>query len=311
MPITTNCAPHPFTLRQLQYAVAVADTLSFRRAAERCHVSQPSLSTQIAELEGALGVRLFERDRRRVLVTSAGAALLDAARRVLVAADDLVGAARRAGDPLAGTLRVGVIPTVSPYLLPVATPALRAAHGRLNVRWLEDKTEVLVGRLHAGALDAALLALEAELGDVEHAVVANDPFLLAAPKDHPLAKRPGPASPGELREAEVLLLDDGHCLREQALAVCARAKASELEFRATSLPTLVSMVAGGAGVTLLPALAAPTEARRGELVLRPFAEPAPHRTIALVWRARSPLGSALRQVAATIRDALEAAPRHK
>jgi LysR family transcriptional regulator, hydrogen peroxide-inducible genes activator len=305
MAITTT-TPHPFSLRQLQYAAAVAETLSFRRAAERCHVSQPSLSTQIAELEGALGVRLFERDRRRVLVTSAGRALLDAARNVLLAADDLVAVARRAGDPLAGTLRVGVIPTVSPYLLPSATPALRAAFPALNVQWLEDKTEVLVARLQAGALDAALLALEAELGDVEHAVVAKDPFLLAAPKGHPLARRPGLATPAELREADVLLLDEGHCLREQALAVCTRGRARELEFRATSLATLVSMVAGGAGVTLLPQLAAPFEARRGELVLRAFAEPAPHRTLALVWRARSPLAVPLKRVAETLREAVEA-----
>jgi LysR family hydrogen peroxide-inducible transcriptional activator len=304
----TSPTPHPFTLRQLQYAAAVADTLSFRRAAERCHVSQPSLSTQIAELEGGLGVRLFERDRRRVLVTSAGRALVDEARRVLLAAEDLVTAARRAGDPLAGTLRIGVIPTVSPYVLPAATPALRAAYPALTLQWLEDKTDVLVARLHAGALDAALLALEADLGDVEHAVVVKDPFLLAAPPGHPLVTRPGLASPAELREADVLLLDDGHCLREQALAVCARGRAHELEFRATSLATLVSMVVGGAGVTLLPKLAAATEARRGELVLRAFAAPAPHRTIVLVWRTRSPLAGALRQVAGTLRGAL-ASPR--
>src|SRR5262245_57034486 len=118
-------APHPFSLRQLQYAVAVADSLSFRKAAERCHVSQPSLSAQLAQLEDALGVRLFERDRRGVLATAAGQELVERARRALVAADDLVAAARRAGDPLAGTLRIGVIPTISPYLLPAATPALR------------------------------------------------------------------------------------------------------------------------------------------------------------------------------------------
>lgn len=301
----TSPAPHPFTLRQLQYAVAVADTLSFRRAAESCHVSQPSLSTQIAELEGALGVRLFERDRRRVLLTSAGRAIVDEARRVLLAAEDLGTAARRAGDPLAGTIRIGVIPTVSPYVLPAATPALRAAYPALTVQWLEDKTDVLVARLHAGALDAALLALEAELGDVEHALVAKDPFLLAAPRGHPLATRRGPASTAELRDTDVLLLDDGHCLREQALAVCARGRAHELEFRATSLATLVSMVAGGAGVTLLPQLAAAAEARGGDLVLRPFADPAPYRTIALVWRTRSPLAGALREIAGTLRTTVE------
>ncbi|MGC3996506.1 MAG: LysR substrate-binding domain-containing protein [Anaeromyxobacter sp.] len=300
-------APHPFTLRQLQYAVAVADTLSFRRAAERCRVSQPSLSTQLAQLEDALGVRLFERDRRRVLVTAAGAGLLDAARRVLVGADDLVETARRAGDPLSGTLRVGVIPTISPYLLPPASPAIRAAYPRLKLVWLEDKTEVLVARLRAGALDAALLALEADLGEVDHEEIARDPFVLAAPRGHPLAERSGPATPAELRGADVLLLDDGHCLRAQALEVCSKARAHELAFRATSLPTLVQMVASGAGVTLLPRLALPAEGRK-ELKLRPFAPPAPHRTLALVWRRHAPLGPALRRLAGTIREAY---PDHK
>ncbi|HEY7371637.1 MAG TPA: LysR family transcriptional regulator, partial [Polyangia bacterium] len=142
-------APHPASLRQLQYAVALADTRSFRRAAERCGVSQPSLSAQLSQLEGALGVRLFERDRRRVLLTPAGEGLIERARRVLVDADDLVDAARRLGDPLAGTLAIGVIPTVSPYLLPAAAPAIRRVHPRLTVRWVEDKTEMLARELHA------------------------------------------------------------------------------------------------------------------------------------------------------------------
>ena len=151
--------PHAASLRQLQYAVAVADTRSFRRAAQQCGVSQPSLSAQLAQLEGALGVRLFERDRRRVLPTPAGDALIERARRVLIDADDLVDAARRLGDPLAGPLSIGVIPTISPYLLPAAAPAIRRAHPRLSVRWVEDKTETLARELHAGRLDAALLAL--------------------------------------------------------------------------------------------------------------------------------------------------------
>src|SRR5262244_979563 len=187
-------APHPASLRQLQYAVAVADTRSFRRAAERCGVSQPSLSAQLAQLEGALGVRLFERDRRRVLPTPAGEALLERARRVLLDADDLVDAARRLGDPLAGTLAIGVIPTVSPYLLPAAAPAIRRAHPRLTVRWLEDKTEILARELHAGRLDAALLALEADLGGpLQREVIGRDRFVLAA-RAHPLAKPARPAS---------------------------------------------------------------------------------------------------------------------
>lgn len=296
-------APHPFSLRQLQYVVAVADTLSFRQAAAACRVSQPSLSAQLAQVEDALGCRLFERDRRRVLLTGAGRELLERARSVLREADDLLEAARRLGDPLAGTLRLGVIPTVSPYLLPSLAGPLRRSFASLSVVWVEDKTEVLIRSLEAGALDGALLALEAELGEVERELIAEDPFVLAVPRGHPLSKRSRPAAARELRGQSVLLLDEGHCFREQALAVCSSAEAQELEFRATSLPTLVQMVAAGAGVTLLPALAVPVEARRAELHLRPFARPAPHRTIALVWRARSPLGPSLRRVAEVIRGA--------
>ena len=295
--------PHSFSLRQLQYAVAVGESLSFRKAAEACHVSQPSLSAQLAQLEEALGVRLFERDRRRVLATAAGKELVDRARTVLLEANDLVAAARRAGDPLAGTLRIGVIPTMSPYLLPSATPALRIAYPRLTTVWVEDKTETLVRSLDAGALDAALLALEAEIGDVEHEVVAHDPFVLATRPDDPLGTKTTPAKAAELRDASVLLLDDGHCFRDQALAFCSSAKAHELEFRATSLPTLAHMVAAGAGVTVLPELAVSTEAQRAGLRVRAFATPVPHRTLALVWRKRSPLASALGKLASTIREA--------
>lgn len=303
-----SAAPHPFTLRQLQYALAVGEALSFRRAAERCRVAQPSLSAQIAALEGALGVRLFERSRRQVLVTPAGVALLEGARAVLAAAEALVESARGASDPFSGRLRLGVIPTVSPYLLPSAAPALRRAYPRLRLEWLEEKTEVLVARLQAGAIDGALLALEAELGEVEHEIVAQDPFVLAAPRGHPLAVHRGPARAADLRGAAVLLLDEGHCLRAQALEVCTRARARENEFRATSLPTLVQMVASGAGVTLLPRLSVPTETRTGQLALREFASPAPHRTIALVWRPRAPVGSALREVARTLREAYPREP---
>jgi LysR family hydrogen peroxide-inducible transcriptional activator len=299
----SRLTPLPFSLRQLQYVVAVAESMSFRKAAEACHVSQPSLSAQLAQLETALGVRLFERDRRRVLVTAAGKELIDRARRVLLEAEDLGAAARLAGDPLAGTLRIGVIPTISPYLLPSATPALRRAYPELTTVWVEDKTETLVRRLEDGTLDAALLALEAEIGDVEHEVVAGDAFVLATRPDDPLGNKSAPAKASELRNASVLLLDDGHCFRDQALAFCSSAKAHELEFRATSLATLAHMVAGGMGVTILPELAVPTEAERAGLRVRAFATPVPQRTLALVWRKRSPLAPALRKVACTIRNA--------
>ena len=292
---------HRFTLRQLQYAAAVARTLSFRRAAEICGVSQPALSAQLAALERALGVVLFERSRRRVLATPAGEELLGRMRKILLEADDLADASRRRNDPLSGSLAIGVIPTISPYLLPRVAGPLHRKFPRLTIGWIEEKTDVLVRRLDEGRLDGALLALEADIGDLESEIVARDPFVLVTPRDHPVGASTAPATPAELAGADVLLLDDGHCFRKQALAVCNRARANELAFRATSLPTLVQMVAAGAGVTLLPALALPTEAKRSDIRVRPFAEPAPHRTLALVWRRSSPLAPALRQIAAVVR----------
>ncbi len=290
-------APHPFTLRQLQYVVSVAEELSFRKAAERCHVSQPSLSTQIAQVESVLGVPLFERGHRKILITLAGRDIVERARQLLVDADDLMEAGRRQSDPLTGTLRIGVIPTIAPYLLPSAAPALRAEFPRLTLAWREDKTDVLIESLHGGALDAALVALEAEIGDVEQATVARDPFVLAVRPGHALARGAAPVEASELRDQHVLLLDEGHCFREQALEVCSTARAREGEFRATSLTTLVQMVAGGAGITLLPALAVATEAARARLRVRPMASTKAYRTVALVWRRRSPLGPTLRAVA--------------
>jgi LysR family hydrogen peroxide-inducible transcriptional activator len=295
--------PYAFTLRQLQYAVAVADSLSFRKAAERCHVSQPPLSTQLAQMEKVLGVQLFERDRRRVLITANGREIIERARIVLREIDDIVEFGRCAADPLAGSLKIGVIPTISPYFLPRLTRALRKAFPQLTIFWREDKTTVLVHELNEGSLDAALLALEADIGDVEQEFIGSDPFVLATPLGDPIGAKRSPASILELKDATVLLLDEGHCFREQALAVCAGAKARELEFRATSLSTLAQMVGGGAGVTLLPELAAATEAKHARLSLRPFRQPAPKRTIALVWRPRSPLGPSLRRLAAKVHEA--------
>jgi len=150
-------APHPLTLRQLQYAVAVADARNFRRAAELCHVSQPSLSAQLAQLEDVLGTRLFERERRPLILTPAGEQIVERARRLLVDTDDLVGAARQLGDPLSGSLRIGVIPTISPYLLPEIVPGIRRQHPHLTALWVEDKTETLVASLAEGRIDAPLL----------------------------------------------------------------------------------------------------------------------------------------------------------
>jgi LysR family transcriptional regulator, hydrogen peroxide-inducible genes activator len=293
-------SPHPFSLRQLQYALSLSQELNFRKAAELCHVSQPALSSQLAELEQALGVRLFERDKKRVLLTSAGRELLARASRVLLEADSLLESARRSSDPLAGSLRLGVIPTVSPYLLPALTPRLRQRLPKLSIVWREEKTETVAALLERGELDGGIVALESDLGEVERELIAKDEFVLVTPPKHPLSRQ-GAAAAVELRDQSVLLLDEGHCFREQALAFCSKAKAHELEFRATSLSTLVQMVAGGAGVTLLPSLAVPTETQRAKLAIRRFVSP-PARTLALVFRPSSPVKQALQQVAALAKE---------
>ncbi len=293
--------PHPFTLRQLQYAVAVDETRSFRRAAEQCHVAQPSLSAQLAQMEEALGVRLFERDRRGVLPTAAGEALLTHARRVLTEADDVVEEARRLGDPLAGTLRIGVIPTIAPYLLPDIAPGLRERFPKLTLLWIEARTDALLADLRAGRMDAGLLARVARMDDLESEILFDDPFVLAGPASHPLLRSKKKVSADELADTPVLLLEDGHCFRDQALDICTRRGARAAEFQATSLSTLAQMVAGGVGVTLLPSLAVPVENRNEVLAIRAFAAPVPSRTLVLAWRKGSPRAEALREIAKSLR----------
>lgn len=279
---------HP-TLRQLEYIVAVAEERHFGRAAAACFVTQPALSAQVRELESLLDLQIFERGSRRVLVTPAGAGLVERARGILVAVDELVEAARVAQRPLCGTLRVGVIPTVGPYLLPRVLPRLRRKHKELRLLLREDHTVRIVAELEAGHLDVLLLALEAELGNAQTLPLFRDDFLAVMPADHPLARKKR-LRLEDLDGRQVLLLEDGHCLRDQALAVCSAQGASELgDFRATSLSTLTQMVTDGDVMTLLPELALGVETRgRRDLAVRPFRPPAPHRTIGLAWRSSSP-----------------------
>jgi LysR family hydrogen peroxide-inducible transcriptional activator len=294
--------PSDLTFRQLEYLVALADTLGFHRAAERAHVSQPALSAQIQQAEAILGVRLFERNQRRVLLTPAGAVVVDRARRVLRDAEDLLAAARLWQDPFRSSWRLGLIPTVAPYLLPSILPGIRLAHPDLRLLLREERTPVLVQELQAGGLEAAILAEVPDLGDLVRVPLAEDPFLLAAPQDHPLARKRKVAL-ADLEQAPLLLLEDGHCLRGQALSFCAKAGAREADFRASSLPTLLQMVAAGMGLTLLPSLCAPMERSRANLMLRPFVRPVPGRQLVLAWRGGSPLAGALETFAGELRAA--------
>lgn len=297
--MSAGMGPHGFTLRQLQYVLAVAETGGFRKAAERCHVAQPSLSAQVAQLEDALGVVLFERGRR-VLVTEAGEAVLVRVRRLLAEADDLETFARGLGDPLDGTLRLGVIPTIAPYWLPEVVPALEQAHPKLRAFWREDKTEVLVRAIEEGNLDAAIVAREADLGELVQDELGSDAFLLAVAPDDPLAKGKRPLDLAALEDRTMLLLDDGHCFGDQSRGLCARVGARELDFRATSLGTLVQMVRGLHAITFLPAMAASAEGASSGLKLRRLRN-APRRTVVLVWRRSSPLGDGLRRLADSLR----------
>ncbi len=300
--------PPYVSLRQLQYIVAVADSGGFGRAAAQCHVAQPSLSSQVAHAEAQLGVQIFERSRHGVRVSSAGAVLVEQARRVLGAQRELEEAASHLRNPFHGTFRLGVIPTIGPYLLPDITAILARAYPHLTLVWREDRTLNLVQQIKDGTLDGGIVALESDIDHLEHVPLAWDPFVLAAAPGHPLAGSDKPVSLSALTGARVLLLDDGHCFRDQAWSLCAPRGAKEMSFRATSLGTLVQMVGSGSSVTLLPSLALPVENRANRLCVRSFTPPGPGRTLALVWRRESALGAALKDIAGTIRAALSKTP---
>jgi len=276
------------SIRQLESLVAVAETASFRKAATVLGISQPALSAQVQAAEHVLGIQVFERDRRSVLITPAGEDVVGRAREALAAIDAVGDAARRRGEPLVGQLRLGVIPTIAPYWLPALLPEVRRRFPRLELVLREDQTARLLVQLGAGQLEVALLAIPVP-GDLTTAPIAEEGFVAAAPRGAALVKRRGKLTEADLDDETMLLLEDGHCLRDQALAVCKRAGAIEaMGLRATSLPTLVQMVAGGLGVTLLPeAAAAALIQRHGPVALAEFARPVPGRTIGLAWRTSS------------------------
>jgi LysR family hydrogen peroxide-inducible transcriptional activator len=284
------------TLRDLEYLVALADTRHFGRAAARCHVSQPTLSAQLRKLEDSLGVALVERRPRRVALTPAGEAVLERARRMLRDADDIRSLARASQDPLSGRLKVGFIPTLGPYLLPRVAPRIARAMPKLQLMLHEYQTAPLVDRTLRGELDLAILALPADTKGLATRSLFAEAFLVAMPAMHRLAARKRLRT-ADLAGEKLLLLEEGHCLRDQALDVCERAGTEEQDFRATSLETLRQMVAAGLGITLLPRLAAEGPfASAGGLAMRPFAPPAPNRVIGAAWRRSTSRGEAIAAV---------------
>ncbi|MCL6712004.1 DNA-binding transcriptional regulator OxyR [Pseudoxanthomonas sp. z9] len=290
-------------LRDLKYLVALADHKHFGHAAAACFVSQPTLSTQIKKLEDELGVPLVERAPRKVMLTPAGRDAADRARRIVAEVEQMKEAARRSQDPEAGTVRLGIFPTLGPYLLPHVVPRIRTRFPQLELLLIEEKSDVLLSRLREGKLDAGILALPLQDDQLHTEFLFEEPFLLAVPEAHPLAARDS-LSLRELSDQQLLLLEDGHCLREQALDVCRISGANEKsEFRATSLETLRQMVAANVGITLLPTLAVkPPVARSDSIHLLGFTDSHPSRRIAMVWRRSSAMAAFLQELARVFRE---------
>jgi len=289
-------------LRDLRYLVTLADLKHFGRAAEACFVSQPTLSTQLKKFEDELGVTLIERHPRNVMLTPVGEAIVRLARNILREADEMKNIARGAKDPEAGTVRLGIFPTLGAYLPPHIIPSIVQRFPALTLNLIEDKSEIILKKLQDGELDCAILALPIHDDNLHISSLYEEDFVLAVHQSHPMARQKK-AKLEDLAEEKLLLLDDGHCLREQALKVCHLAGASEnMGFRATSLETLRHMVAANVGMTLLPALTThPPAASPEAITLLPFSEPMPHRKLAMVWRKSSALGDFLHKIVPLVR----------
>lgn len=295
------------TTRQLQYLKLLDEHRSFSRAAEAAHVTQPTLSAGIAELERIIGAALVDRARSGVILTAAGEDAVRRAKLILAQAEDLVQAARSAGRPLTGRFRLGVIPTIAPFLLPRALPLLRTEFPELRLFLREDLTPRLIAALRSGALDAALIALPYDTTGLDYAEVGVDALLAALPADHPLAATER-VDPAALADETLILLEDGHCLREHALAACQleppRPRDGEGAFAATSLHTLMQMVGSGLGVSLAPAMAVQAGlAKTAAVAVRPLASGVAQREIVVAWRAGSSRGEEARLLAQTLRAA--------
>lgn len=291
-------------LKDLRYLVAVADTRHFGQAAARCFVSQPTLSAQIKKLEDYLGVQLIERHPRRIALTEAGAQVVARARRIIEASDEIVTLAETRRDPLAGRLRMALLPTVGPYLLPLVASRIRKKLPRLELLLYEYQTGPMLDHLQAGDIDVGILALPVPADGLNERLLFDEPFVVAVPEQHELARRRN-VKPADLDGETLLLLEDGHCLREQALDICSRIDAKEKQdFRATSLETLRQMVASGSGITLLPQLASSGAYGNARgVVTVPFAPPAPVRHVGALWRKTSARGPAIEAVCDVIAEA--------
>ena len=290
-------------IRDLQYLVALAQHRHFGRAADASFVSQPTLSTQIKKLEDELGVSLVERAPRNVLLTEVGAEIARRARGILAEVEQIKSIAQRTRDPESGSLRLGIFPTLGPYLLPHIVPRVRERYPRLELLLREEKSDQIVQMLREGSLDAGILALPLHDDSLHTEFLFEESFVLAVPEKHALTQS-RKLTMDDLADQSLLLLEDGHCMRDQALEVCHMAGATEKTgFRATSLETLRQMVAANVGITLLPALSVkpPVAAQTGQVRLLRFAEPAPTRRIAMVWRKSSAAGAFLHSVAEVVR----------
>lgn len=297
------------TLRQLQFLVALGETGSFSRAAEACHVTQPTLSAGIKELEALLGVKLADREARGAKLTHAGKLATSRASALINDAHALVQAVQSAGAMLTGPFHLGAIPTIAPFVLPKVVRALSAQYPALKLYLHEDRTARLIDQLRTRKLDAALIALPWDAPGIESLPLLDDEFLFAAPASHPLARKKG-ISPEDLDGEDILLLEDGHCLRDHALSIC-RLKTGDGagQVAATSLGTLVNMVAGGLGVSLLPRLATENGLMVGnDVAVRPFTRPVIGRQIGIAWREGSPREADARKIGEVLKAALTNTP---
>jgi len=294
------------TLRDLEYFVALAETRHFGQAAERCHVTQPTLSMQIAKLEAELGTPLFERGKRRVGLTAAGRQILARAGSVLDGVSEIRELARGAAGKLAGPFYLGVIPTIGPYLLPHLLPELKAIYPEVKLFLREDMTRNLVEQLQQSALDAAILSLPLEVPDLEHVTFFREELVAGLPKGHPLTKGKRIAMKA-LAGEPILLLEEGNCMRDQALHLCRGAKPADPEgYRASSIESLRQMVSAGMGCTFLPKLSTIGPfAANSPITIRPLHTPTPRRDIALVYRKTYPRAASLKELARALRARME------